>query len=95
MVLYGASLLVTKEEKGKMAKKATKKKAAKKKAKSSYERVIYVTEDGRIAKVEDGQGKVVRGKKLKSSDTQPNIRELVAWNDDERCVYSASGRCYC
>jgi hypothetical protein len=80
-----------------MATKATKKKATKKGAKSSYQRVIYVTEDGRIAKVEDGQGKAVRGKKLvkPKEGEEPNIRNLIEWNDDERCVYSASGRCYC
>ena len=78
-----------------MATKAKKKKSAKKGV--SYRRVIYLTENGRIAKVEDGQGNVVKGKKLVEPRVREerNIRNLLEWNDDERCVYSASGRCYC
>jgi hypothetical protein len=78
-----------------MATKAKKKKS--RKGIKSYRRVIYVTARGSIAKVEDGNGIVIKGKKLvkPKNGSRPKLRNLVEWNLDERCVYSASGRCYC
>jgi hypothetical protein len=80
-----------------MATKAKKKKSTKTGAKS-YWRVVHITPEGRIAKVEDGLGKRIKGKKKSKAErdrAEPKIRDLLAWNDEERCLYNRAGDCFC
>jgi hypothetical protein len=59
---------------------------------------IYLREDGTIEKVVDSHGKEIKGekemeKRTRGKESQPVV--LVSGDPEERCVYSASGNCYC
>lgn len=80
-------------------RRGAKNKGQKKRRGTVIHRVIHLDEKGRIRRVEDGHGKVIKGKKEKKKiKGRPVISigvRTVDGEPDERCIYSASGKCYC
>jgi hypothetical protein len=59
--------------------------------------IIYLREDGTIEKVVGGNGKTINPEKEKETAEKGTPQPVILMRGDpeERCIYSASGNCYC